>query len=246
MTGARGQTVIHGVVTAIGQFLAGAWRFPVSAASVHLCSGGHSPVGIDPSARNHAAKSSSRMRTQRPMRRTRRLPSRISLRRVPAEIATWDAASGTVRTPGRRATLITGGPDHHRCVPHRVPWDGDRDVRVGQPVPCRGRRGLIDISRYIADDQSVDRSPGQAEALVHPDDGQEEGPRLFRSVDRRTCLAGQHLRLLAGSELTLIWSAPCQATSRSMAFRLCRRRWPAGTSARSATSARDMPSTLVA
>jgi hypothetical protein len=106
--------VIHRAVRAMGQLLPGTWRFPVSAASVYLCSRGHSPVGIDPSARNHAAKSSSRMRTQRPMRRARRLPSLISLRRVPAETATRDAASGTVKTPGRRATLMTGGPDHHR------------------------------------------------------------------------------------------------------------------------------------
>ena len=117
---------------------------------------------------------------------------------------------------------------------------------MGQPVPCRGRRGLIDISRYVADDQSVDRSPGHAEALVHPDDRQEEGPRLFRSVDRRTYFGEQDLCLLAGSELTLVCSGTRQATSRSMAFASVAEDDEQVSAARSATSPRDMPSTLVA
>jgi hypothetical protein len=179
---------------------------------------------IDPSSRNHAAKSSSRMRTQRPIRRARRLPSLISLRRVPAETATRDAASGTVRTPGRRATLMTGGPDHHRWVPHRVPWNGDRDVRVGSPGPCRGLRGPIDTSRYVSDHMSVDHFPGPAEVIAHPDDGQSDGSRLRHSARWRTNFWEYDLRLLAGSELTLICSATRQATNLSMACRLCRRR----------------------
>jgi hypothetical protein len=93
----------------------GGTRHAASRCVLDSCYGNHVVVrvfGGGWSVRNHAAKSSSRIRTHRPMRQARRLPFLISLRRVPAETATCAAASGTASTPGRRTTLMAADPIH--------------------------------------------------------------------------------------------------------------------------------------
>jgi len=110
----------------------------------------------DPSERNHAARSSSGIRTQRPIRRARRLlPFLIFLSEGPADTAAWVAIAWRqrwVRTPHANpdsttdtglARVAVSGAEHQR---RQYPRLARRKVEAGA---SQGRRNCVRIPIHL-------------------------------------------------------------------------------------------------